>query len=90
MRQMLRVGAHVFLDLYHQLTRGRQDEGANAAARARTHQRAEPLQQRQGKSGGLARARLRDADQIVPAENLGNGRCLNGRGLGVTGVLNGA
>jgi hypothetical protein len=43
----------------------------------------EQLQHRQGKSGGLAGARLRRGEKIAPGENDGNGLRLDGGGLGV-------
>ena len=43
----------------------------------------------QGERGCLARASLRDADEVVPRENRRDGRGLNGSRLGVAGFLHG-
>ena len=59
----------------------RRGAGADRAASLREDR------QREGRR--LAGARLRDADQVVPREDLRNGRSLDGRRLGVTGFLDG-
>jgi hypothetical protein len=52
--------------------------------RARIGACREPLQQRQGETGGLAGAGLRRAEQIAPGEHDRNGLRLDGGGFGVT------
>ena len=46
-------------------------------------------QERQGERGGLARARLGDADDVLPLEDDRDGRGLNGGRLGVALVGHG-
>jgi hypothetical protein len=52
-------------------------------------QRGEPGEHGQRERRRLARAGLRDADEVVPGENRRDGGGLDRRGLGVAGVLHG-
>ena len=51
------------------------------------HRRGELRQDRQNERRRLSRAGLRDADEIVPREDVRDGRGLDGSRLGVTGFL---
>ena len=66
-------------DLGGQLARGFEDEHAGLRAVL-----AEFREDRQRKGGGLAGARLRAADDVLPGENQRNGAKLDGGGLDVT------
>ncbi len=86
-REILGVGPDVFLNLHHKLPRGRDDQGACAAAPRRVRRCGEHREDRQNKGGGLAGAGLGDADEVVTGEDLRDGLGLDGSGLGVAGVL---
>ena len=88
-RQMFRVGAHVFLDLHHQLARRRDHQRAHPAPLPFAEPSSEMMQNRQDEGRRLAGAGLRDADDIAPGENLRNGGRLDRRRLGVTSFLDG-
>ena len=66
---------HGLESLFGQLAGRADNQHAKLAARA-AHQ---PMQNRDSKRGGLARARLGQADDIVPLENHRDGLALNGR-----------
>jgi hypothetical protein len=87
------VSAHALLDLRGELARGHEDEAPYRMARGRMAGvgfRREPLQHRQREAGGLAGAGLRRAEQIAARENDGNGLRLDGGGLGVALLGDGA
>ncbi len=83
-RQMPRVSAHVLLDLHGQFARRREDQQFGAAPRIRREQR-EFRQDGQRERRRLARARLGDANEVVPRQNRRDGSGLDGRRLGITG-----
>ena len=87
------------LDLERQLTRGREDERAHRAARGSAVRRrggrgglrrVEPLEERQHERGGLAGAGLGAGEQVAAGEDERDGLALDGRGLGVALVGDGA
>ena len=84
---MFRVSAHVLLDLHHELTRRRHHQRARAAPLTVLHRRRQLRQNRQNERRRLSGAGLRDADDIVPRENVRDRRDLNRSRLGVTGVV---
>lgn len=61
---------------------------ASGVARPR-RLRVQPVKERQCECGGLSRAGLGDADQVVPFQDLRDGRRLDGRGFGVASFLDG-
>jgi hypothetical protein len=79
-RQLLEVG----VDLRGQLTRGRQDEGARAAARL-LHQALDDGQQERG---GLAAPGHRAGEHVLAEQPRRNGLCLDGRGTGEAELAN--
>ena len=82
-RQVLRVSPDVFLDLHHQFARRRDHQHLCSPPRARL--RRELGENRQRERRRLARARLRDADEVVAREDRRDGGGLDRRRLGVTG-----
>ena len=90
-RHMLRIRTQVFLNLHHQLTRGRQNQRLHSTRPLRAarfgmqHQR----KYRQRESRRLASASLSNTRQVAPSQNFGNRRRLNRRRLSVTRFLNG-
>ena len=86
---MLRVGAHVFLDLHHEFARRRDHQRAHPAPLSVADGSGELRQDRQNERGRLARARLRDADEVVSRQNGRDRRRLNRSRLGVASFLDG-
>src|ERR1700741_4702984 len=84
---MSRISAHVLLDLHHKLTGRRHDQRARAAPFSVAHGSSQLRQDGQNESGCLSRARLRDADEIVPGQNVRDRGDLNRSRFGVTGFL---
>ena len=84
-RQMLRVSLHVLLDLHDEFARRRNDQHARAATLA-MRRRGELREDGQREGRRLARARLRDADEVVPRDDRRDGGGLNRRRFGVTGI----
>ena len=87
------VGLHRFLDLDGQLARGCQDQGTDRMASgrwARVGKRQELLQNREGKSGGLAGAGLGAAHDIEALQYGRDRLRLNRRGCGVASFGDGA
>src|SRR5687767_4494836 len=84
---MLPVSAEVLFHLRREFARRRDDERAHGMPGGGMRTicfRAESLEYRQSKSGGLAGAGLRGAEQVAPGEHDGNGLRLDGGGLCVT------
>ncbi len=78
---VLAVFLEILGDLRRQFARRLQNQRARHARlgpAARQH-----LDHRQGEGGGLARARLRDADHVAALQHMGNALRLNGGGGGV-------
>ena len=80
---MLCINPYIFLDLHHQLARRRDDKDLCATALAR-------LRRQFGKDGKrerrrLARAGLRDTNQVLSSNDRRNGGGLDGRRLRVAG-----
>ena len=71
-----RVLAEVLGDLHAEFARGNDDEAAEPGLAARQH-----VQHRQAERGRLAAARLAEADEVLTAEDLGNGLRLDVGGL---------
>ncbi len=88
-RQMFSVRAHIFLDLHDQFTGRCEDQNASAARLAVADHAGKFGEDRQREGGGLSGAGLRDADQVVAGEDLGNGLGLDRRRFGVTSFLDG-
>ncbi len=86
-RQMPRIGADIFLDLHHQLTRRRDHQHANAAPRRGLGRK--PGKDRERESRRFAGAGLCDADEVMSRQHLRDGRGLNRGGLSVSGLLDG-
>ena len=84
-RQMPGIGADVFLNLHHQLTRGRDHQHADSASRGRLRRQSRKYRQR--KSCRFSRAGLGDTDQVMSRKRLRDGCALNRRRLGVAGFL---
>ena len=83
-RQVFAVGAHTLLHLGGQFARRRQDQRAyRAPSRCTAGRVLEPLQQRQGETGGLAGAGLRTGQDIAALENHGDGLRLHRGGFAV-------
>jgi hypothetical protein len=84
---VLSVGAEVLFHLRRELARRRDDERAHGMTGGGMRAvcfRAESLEYRQSKSGGLSGAGLRGAEEVAPGEHDGNGLRLDGGGLCVT------
>ena len=84
-RQMLPVSAHILLNLHDEFARRRDDQRTRPAAQPACELR----EDWQGERRRLARACLRDADQVVTFEDQRDGGGLDRSRLGVTGFLNG-
>src|SRR5690242_262955 len=85
-RKVLAVDANAFLHLRRKFAGRRENERTKRVPRRRKRRIAvarEPLQQRQGETGGLAGAGLRAGEYIAPLENNGNRALLDWRGLRV-------
>ena len=77
---VLAVGADRVVDLRRQFTGRRQHQDARAFRLRRSAELGEPAQQRQHKRGRLARAGLRDADDIALLQDRRDGFGLDGSG----------
>ena len=77
-RQLFAIGHKVFLNLQSQLPGRGQDQRPNVPAFPGRPLLIEPLQDRQGESGGLAGARLGAAQHVLSRKDGGNGIPLNG------------
>jgi hypothetical protein len=76
-RQVAAIVFHAGADLGRQFARGGENQGAHRAASARGLFRAQALQQRQGKAGGLAGTGLGAGENVAAFENDRNGLALN-------------
>ena len=85
---MLAVGAHTFMHLNRQLARRHEDQATRLALSERGAG-GQQLQDRQGKTGGLAGARLGGGHQVAAGQHHGNSLGLNRRGRVVTFFGNG-
>ena len=89
-RKVFGVGADIFFDLHDEFARRRENQHAGAAIRTGGSLRSSELREhRQRERGGLARAGLRDANEIVASDNRRDGGGLDGRWFGVTGFGDG-
>ena len=78
--QVLAIGAEALGDLAGQLAGRRQHEHSGAAPGRGLPGGVQPVQDRQGEGGGLAGARLGDAEKVPPGHDGGNGLGLDGGG----------
>ena len=85
---MASITPHVLLDLNSEFASGCEDQSARAAVAAVADRFRELGENGESERGGFAGAGLRDADDIIARENVGDGRRLHGSGLGVAGFLN--
>jgi hypothetical protein len=88
-RKMLRVSAHIFLDLQNEFARRRDDQRPRASAPSRSRWRSEPGENGQRECRRFSRAGLGDADEVMPGEDRRDGGGLDRGGFGVAGVLHG-
>jgi len=90
-RQVLAVGGEALADLGGEFARGRKDERTRATARAQFAllARLHAVQDGQRERGGLASARLSDAEQIAASHPDGDRLRLDWRGNGVPLGLDG-
>ena len=93
-RKVLAVGAHVLFHLRRELAGRGDDEGAygmpGGRMRCGVGLLCQPLQQRQRKTGGLAGAGLRRAEQVAARQHDGDGLRLDGGGYGIALVRDSA
>src|SRR6185436_13077059 len=85
-RNVFAVGTHAVFDLRRELARRRDDQRTDRMTGRRmaaVRLRAQELKQRQGEAGGLTRAGLCRAEQVLACEHDGNGLRLDGGGLGI-------
>lgn len=87
---MTTVGAHAVQDLSGQFARRAQHQRAARLTFRLTGHFRKAVQERQRKSGGLARAGLRDTDNIAPLEQFGDGLMLDRSGSDVALFAEGA
>jgi hypothetical protein len=85
--QMPAVGAEAFRDLAGELTGWSEHEYAATFAQCRSAVGGEAVKDRQGEGGGLAGARLGDAQQVAAGEHARYGLRLNWGRLGIAFVL---
>ena len=90
-RQMLAVGLDRFFHLGGEFARRGEDQAARAAGWVWVHVRSgQHVQQRQRETRGLAGAGLRRGEQVATRQHLGNGLGLDGRGVRVARLADGA
>ena len=77
------VSLEAVADLGGQFTRGRQDQHARRARLGGDAVLGQAMQDRQGEGGGLAGARLGDAQQVLALHDVGDGLFLDRGRLGV-------
>ena len=87
---MLAIVGEALADLHGQLARRGEDERAGALGRERTRVGGDAIEDRKRECGRLARAGLRDADEVAALQQVRDGLRLDGRGLGVVLVPQGA
>ena len=80
---VFRILGHVLGRLRGELARGRENERARMAGRTLAAAQQEAVEYRQHEGRGLARSRLRAADQVAPLEKVRYRLLLNRRGNGV-------
>ena len=76
-RQVLSVVREGLLHLERQLARGHEDQRARAAGLGLAEVRVQAVQHRQREGGGLARAGLRDPQEVAPLEDRADGLLLD-------------
>ena len=85
---VLAVFLEILGDLHRQLARRLEDQRARHARAAAAV--VQDVDHRQDEAGGLAGAGLGDADQVLAHQDRRDGGALDGRGLAVAAVVNGA
>ena len=85
-RQVAAIAAETGIDLLGQFARGHQHQHAHALRRHHAFQ-GQALQQRHGKAGRLARARLGGGHQVTAGQHGRNRLRLHGRGLGIAELI---
>ena len=88
-RQMAGISPHVVMNLHHQFARGGQHQHPGGPALPGRERRGQFGQNGQSEGGGLAGARLGDADEVVARQNWRDGGGLNRRRLRIAGFLHG-